>query len=122
VSFRIETPKVGALLDEAVQAGATRIDSVSFVAADATIATAQKQALREATEDAQAQADAVFAALKLDRKEIVGIQINQAVPPIPRPFEVGALDAKAAPAPRMPIPVVGGEQQVEATVTLQISY
>lgn len=53
VSFRIATEKAGSVLDEAVKAGATRIDSVSFVASDAAIATAHKAALRKATQNAQ---------------------------------------------------------------------
>jgi uncharacterized protein YggE len=119
VSFRINTQAAGSILDDAVQAGATRIDGVSFVAADAAIATAQNQALREATENAQSQADAVLAALGFSRREVVGIQINNAVAPPPRPVPYAADFKQAAAAPS---PVIGGEQQVEASVTLQISY
>lgn len=121
VSFRIATDKAGTLLDDAVKAGATRIDGVSFVASDAAIAAAQKVALREATQDAQAQADAVFSALGLTRREIVGIQVNGAFvpPPRPVPFAADALESRVAKAPT---PVIGGEQQVEASVTLQINY
>lgn len=117
VSFRLNTERVGTLLDEAVKAGATRIDGISFVATDPAIATAQKQALREATQDAQQQANAVLSALNLTPKEIVSIQLNSANPPEPvRPL------ARAAVADSAATPVVGGEQQVEASVTLQISY
>ncbi|MCY7273087.1 MAG: SIMPL domain-containing protein, partial [Phormidesmis sp. CAN_BIN44] len=63
VSFRVPTEKAGTLLDDAVKAGASRIDGVSFVATDDAIAAAQKLALRKATKDAQSQADAVFSAL-----------------------------------------------------------
>jgi uncharacterized protein YggE len=45
VSFQIDTEKFGTLLDEAIQAGATRIDGISFVATDEAIAQAQQQAL-----------------------------------------------------------------------------
>lgn len=122
VSFRMPTQEVGTLLDDAVKTGATRIDGVSFVASEATIAAAQKVALREATQDAQAQAEAVLNALGLSKREIVGIQVNGAFAPPPRPvFDGAMLEAKAAPA-RVPVPVIGGEQQVEASVTLQISY
>jgi len=40
VSFRIDTQRVGYLLDEPVNAGATRIDGISFVASEDAIATA----------------------------------------------------------------------------------
>ncbi|MDX2230297.1 MAG: SIMPL domain-containing protein [Leptolyngbyaceae cyanobacterium bins.349] len=122
VSFRVETAKAGDILDDAVKAGASRIDGVSFVAADAAIADARKVALREATQDAQAQADAVLAALGLTRREVIGIQVNGAFTPPPRPFAMNAKFGEAQMADAAPSPVVGGEQQVEASVTLQITY
>ncbi|MBF2027818.1 MAG: SIMPL domain-containing protein [Oscillatoriales cyanobacterium C42_A2020_001] len=123
VSFRIETQKAGDILDDAVKAGASRIDGVSFVATESAIASAQKVALREATQDAQGQADAVLSVLGLTRREVVSIRIDGAFTPPPRPFNMNnAKLADTAEAAALPSPVVGGEQEVEATVTLQISY
>ncbi|OLP18625.1 hypothetical protein BST81_10090 [Leptolyngbya sp. 'hensonii'] len=119
VSFRINPNQAGSLLDDAVKAGATRIDSITLVAAEPEIAAAQKQALREATEDAQQQADAVLSVLKLTRKDVVNIQVNGANTPPPVPI-ADLQFAKTAPTASTPI--IAGEQQVEATVTLQISY
>lgn len=121
ISFRIVTEKAGPLLDEAVKAGATRIDGVSFIATDEAIAAAQKQALREATTEAQQQADVVLGALNLTRKEVVSIQINGAFTP-PPPVPVNYKFAAAQSSEAASTPVVGGEQQIEASVTLQISY
>jgi uncharacterized protein len=121
VSFRIATDKAGTLLDEAVKAGATQINSISFVATDEAIASAQKQALREATQEAQAQAEAVFNTLGLQSKEVVNIQINSASAPPPHPLLMRAEAMKAGDV-AVSTPVVGGEQEVEASVTLQISY
>jgi uncharacterized protein len=119
VSFEIPTERTGTLLDDAVQAGATRIDSVSFIAADEAIATARQQALREATQDAQEQADAVLESLNLSRQEIVRIQINGSSPtPPPMPY----YRAEAAQALDASTPVVGGNQEVQASVTLEIRY
>jgi uncharacterized protein len=117
VSFRINTQSAGTLLDDAVRVGATRIQGVSFVAAESAIAQAQKQALKKATQDAQSQADAVLSALNFKRGEILSIQVNgaSARPPVYRQFAARA-EANAT------TPVVGGEEQVEASVTLQISY
>ncbi|MCG6133239.1 MAG: SIMPL domain-containing protein [Nostoc sp. LLA-1] len=120
VSFRIATDKAGILLDEAVKVGATEISSVSFIASDEAIASAQKQALRQATQDARLQADAVFSTLGFQAKEVVSVQINGASappPPILQRAEMAKLSSADASTP-----VVGGEQQVEASVTLQISY
>lgn len=121
VSFRIPTEKTGTLLDDAVKAGATQINGISFVANDEAIANARKQALKEATQDAQQQANAVFDALGLKPKEVVNIQVNNASAPPPPPILYRAEAAKAPDADAS-TPVVGGEQQVEASVTLQISY
>jgi uncharacterized protein len=119
VRFQIATEQAGKILDDAVQAGATRIDGISFTASDEAIATAQKQALRKATQDAQQQADTVLSTLNLTRKDIVGIQINGATVPPPMPMFTGrdVLESRLAETP-----LVGGEQQVQASVTLQISY
>jgi uncharacterized protein len=120
VSFRVPTEKAGTLLDDAVKAGASRIDGVSFVAEDAAISQAQKQALRKATQDAQEQANAVFSALNLTRKEVMSIQVNGAS--TPPPIMMDATVFRAAAVKEAPSPVMGGDQRVEGTVTLQISY
>jgi uncharacterized protein len=121
ISFRVTTDRAGAILDAAVSNGATRIDGVSFVASEQAIATAQLQALKQATQDAERQADAVLETLSLKRKEVIGIQINSASTPAPVLMQTQAradFANKVAP----PTPVIGGEQQVEAAVTLDIGY
>ncbi|SKB15375.1 conserved exported hypothetical protein [Planktothrix sp. PCC 11201] len=118
VSFKLNTEKVGSLLDDAVKAGATRIDGISFIASDTEINVAQQQALKLATQEAESQANAVLSALNLTSREIIGIQVNNASAPVPMPVMYRADAVAAAPA----TPVVGGEQQVRASVTLQISY
>lgn len=120
VSFRVATDQSGALLDQAVKAGATRIDGISFIASDETINQARRQALREATQDALTQASAVLGSLNLTQREIVNIQVNGAgvSPPPPMPLQREALSAADA----APTPVIGGEQEIETSVTLQVSY
>lgn len=118
VSFRIASDRAGALLDEVVDAGASRIDGIRFIAEDAAIAIAQRQALREATEEAQEQADAVLDALGLSRGDVVSIQINGATPPPPAPM----LRMEAQLADTSSTPIIGSEQEVGASVTLQIQY
>ncbi|HEY9828284.1 MAG TPA: SIMPL domain-containing protein [Stenomitos sp.] len=121
VSFRIIATQAGTLMDDAVRAGASRIDNISFVASDAAIADAQKVALRKATQDAQSQANAVLESIGLKAREIVSIQLNGANTPPPMPYR---MTMKAAPmsADAASSPVEAGEQSVQASVTLQISY
>ncbi|MGF1569471.1 MAG: SIMPL domain-containing protein [Nodosilinea sp.] len=120
VTFQMPTDTVGVLLDDAVNVGANEIRDVSFIAADAAIEAARQQALREATADAQTQANTVLSTLNLGPQEIVSIQINGAAPPMPIPLprraEVASASADFA------TPVIGGEQTVQASVTLQIRY
>lgn len=121
VSFRVPTDRAGDILDQAVRAGATRIENVSFVADDAAIETARQQAIRAAIENAQAQANAALSALGLTQKEIVGVQIDNAFAPPPIPIARQNLAASPA-ADAAKSPVIGGEQEVQASVTLQIQY
>jgi uncharacterized protein YggE len=120
VSFEMPIENVGTLLDDAVDAGANQIQNVSFMAEDDVLEAARQEALREATADARSQANTVLSALSLSAQEIVSIQINNAAPPMPIPFaqraEAASLQNDAS------TPVIGGEQTVDARVTLQIRY
>jgi uncharacterized protein len=120
ISFQVPTERAGTLLDASVKNGATRIDGVNFVAGERAIAAAQLQALKQATQDAERQADAVLTTLNLKRREVIGIQINSTSNPNPIPMPMRAMESAKDVAP--PTPVIGGEQQVEAAVTLDIGY
>ncbi|MGK7952020.1 MAG: SIMPL domain-containing protein [Xenococcaceae cyanobacterium] len=116
VSFRIPTEEVGTLLDEVVQAGAMRIDDVSFTATEAEIASARKEALRKATVEAQQEAEVVLEALNFSSQEIIGIQVNGANPPQARRMIYRNQSASSS------TPVLGGELVVTSFVTLKIRY
>ncbi|HEY9598719.1 MAG TPA: SIMPL domain-containing protein [Cyanophyceae cyanobacterium] len=123
VSFRIETEKSGTLLDDAIKAGGTKIEGVSFVASDDAIAQAQQDAIQKASQDAKKQADAALSALDLKQREVVSIQINNANPPQPIPYRAMPMVAQMSPMQdKANTPVVAAEQKVEQTVTLQIRY
>jgi len=122
VSFQVPIAQAGQILDRAVQAGATRIDSIGFIATDSAITAAQQQALRKATQDAQRQADVVLSTLNLTRQEVVNIQINNAEMPIPRPLLMSAPQMAAMKMEDAVSPIAGREQEVKASVTLQIRY
>jgi uncharacterized protein len=121
VSFRLASDQAGNLLDRSVATGATRIDSISFVATDEAIETARQQALQAATQDAQKQADAVLTSLNLTRRKIISIQVNPSTPP-PQPINFAESSMQAFAKDTANTVLVGGEQQVQAFVTLQISY
>ncbi len=122
VSFRLKTDDIGDLLDQAVSAGATRIDSVNFTATDSAIAQAKKDALQSATLDAQEKAEAVLETLNLTSQSVNQIRIDKAnsnsIRQNHRFMQAQAADAEA----KANSPVIGGKQEVEATVNLEISY
>lgn len=121
VSFQVVTERAGDILDQAVQAGATRIENVSFIAEDAAIETARQQAIQQAIRNAQAQAQTALRSLGLEQQEIVSIQIDGAnAPPILVQARMAAAPMEADVAASTP--VVGGEQEVQTAVTLQIRY
>lgn len=119
VRFELPTERAGGVVDAAVEAGASRINGISFIADDGALRAAQRVALRNATDDAQQQAQAVLRQLNLSQQEIVGIQIDgaSAPPPVFQRSEQVLRSADAAPSP-----IEGGNQTVEARVTLQIRY
>ncbi|MDJ0658244.1 MAG: SIMPL domain-containing protein [Crocosphaera sp.] len=120
VSFRVKTEEVGSLLDDAVKAGATRIDRVGFTAEETAISEAQKEALKLATLDAQAQAKAVLSTLNFQSQEIINISINRAN--TPRPQVMSSPETLRTASAADSTPVIGGEQTIRAMVTLQIRY
>lgn len=119
VSFRVSIEQVGVLLDETVEAGASRVDGVNFTATPEAIFDAKKEALRKATVNAQDRADVVLDTLNLTPKEIVKIEMDDARVEQPQPF---ARDAMYASEAKVSTPVIAGEQTVEASVTMQIAY
>ena len=120
ISFQYPSDKVGQVLDQAVKAGASRIDGIRFLATPQTLELARKKALTAATADAQSQAQTVLSSLNLAPKDIVKIEINPDPAFQPRPMRAYA---QAAPmADSAPTPIMGAEQTVTARVTLEIAY
>jgi uncharacterized protein YggE len=122
VQFEVPIERAGLVLDGAIEAGATQIQSVSFRASDEVIQSARQEAIRLAIGDAQDQADVALGALSLSQSGIASIQINgsnQAPAPVSlQAAEAYSLSSRSAD----PTPVLGGEQVVTASVTLRIRY
>lgn len=118
VSFETSIPAVGKILDQSVNIGATRIDNLSLTATPQAIEQARGRALVKASQNAQQQAQTVLNALNLTAQEIVTININSAS--APRPMMMQSKEAFSSAL--ADTPVVGGEQDISASVTLQIRY
>ena len=115
-SFTTETEAAGKLLDEAINAGANRINSLSFIATSDAIEKAKKQVLIKAVNQAKAQAETILNTLNLSSKEIINIQINS--PSLPQPVSLRTESLRSDPS----LPIIGGQQEVKANVTLVIKY
>lgn len=124
VQFEVPPDKMGTLLDEAIRAGATRIDQVTLVASDDAMAAAQQEAIDKAARNAQSQAESALGALKLKQDSIVSVQINDAKVPLPPPYDGENFPAaKTQSTVALPqTPIVPGQQRIEAFVTLQVRY
>ncbi len=73
-----------------------------------------------ATADAQAQAQVVLSSLNLTPQSVVRILIN---PDHSQPMPMLRSGLASAPmAEAAPTPIIGGDQTVRATVTLEIAY
>lgn len=105
---------LGALMDAAVQAGATGVGAVRFELKDR--AAAEREALRLAVADARARADAAAAGANTRVVGIVRLEESGAPRP-PAPMPVMRM-AMAAPAQAPETPVAPGQIEIEATVTL----
>lgn len=120
VNFRINTKESGKLIDEAVKAGATRISGIIFIATEEAIDTAEQEAIRIATLNAEKKAQAALGALNLVRRNIIKINISEAPWQQLQNLAYGGITNNVSN--NVATPIVGGEQEVRASVTLQITY
>jgi uncharacterized protein YggE len=101
---------VGPLIDAAIAAGANRVNSLDFNLRDDT--SARNAAIAKAAKDAQAQAQALAAALNLKLGPIINATTVSNESPPPVMFRASAMMANA------PTPVSPAEITVPATVSL----
>ncbi|OIP75612.1 MAG: hypothetical protein AUK48_07155 [Oscillatoriales cyanobacterium CG2_30_44_21] len=118
VSFLISLAQAGTVLDAAVASGANQIEQVTFIATDAELNAARQLALQDAIKDAQSQSKTVLDALGFTAKTIKSIQISDSAIAYPSPQPRMEALSKVADS----IPVLGSEQKVDASVSLQIIY
>ncbi|PZV14779.1 MAG: hypothetical protein DCF20_12410 [Pseudanabaena sp.] len=118
VSFLVPIEQAGAVLDAAVASGANQVEQISFIASDTELNAAKQLAIQDAIKDAQTQSSTVFSALGFTLKTIKAINISDSAIAYPSPAP--RMEAMAKGASSMPI--LAGEQKVEASVTMQITY
>jgi uncharacterized protein len=98
------------IIDEAVKAGANRVDNIDFTVNND--AAPRQQALRNAVADARANADAMAAQLGVKLGRVLSVQQGGAVVP-PGPIMYSRAAVSAAPTPIFP-----GEVAANAAVTV----
>jgi uncharacterized protein YggE len=101
---------IGKLIDTGIQAGGNRVQGLRFGLKDDQ--PQRQQALKLATAQAKAHADAMASGLNLKAGAVVSIQEGSVISP------VLSLDARALAAPSTPIET--GQVDVHATVTLEV--
>jgi uncharacterized protein YggE len=116
VELRVdELPRLGEYIEQAVGSGATSVGGVRFDLKDR--ASAEREALRLAVEDARKRADAAAAGAGLRVERVIRIEEHRVgVNPPPRPVMM-AMRAEAAQAAAEP-PIEAGELEVRGAVTL----
>lgn len=104
--------RLGRLVDEVVQAGATSVSGIRFELKDRE--AAEREALRQAVEDARARAEALAAGAGL---RIVRVQsiTDQGVEQTPPPMPMMRMEARADAAET---PMAPGEIEIRASVRL----
>lgn len=106
----------GDIVQAAVDAGANRIDSVSFGLAEER--AKRSEVLREAVANARADADAALAAAGAELGEIHSMTIDSAGLRRPPSFGFGIERVSAGVGASVP-PMIPGEIQVSASVTIE---
>jgi uncharacterized protein YggE len=104
--------KLGALLDDSVQAGANSINSISFDLADKTDALSQARAA--AVEQAQKQANQLTTATGVELGDVQTISYYDSTPPIALQYA----RAEMAVGGGGSVPVQSGSLQISTTVTI----
>jgi uncharacterized protein YggE len=105
--------KVGDLIDEAIAAGATTVDGVTFRVDDPS--GAEAQARKAAVDDAKAKAEALASAAGVRITGVTGISDVGGPMPYPAVYERAAVAADGASTPVQP-------GQLEIAVSVQVVY
>ena len=115
IEVRVDAiPRVGAIVDVAVGAGATSVDSLSFDLKDRR--AVEREALKAAAADAWVRAQAAASGVGRTVDRVLRLE-EPGVETSPRPQLAMAMRA-GGPAAAPPPPIVAGDLEIEARVTL----
>jgi len=121
VSFQTPVGEAGRIISAAMGAGANSVSNMFTQPTDEARKEAEDKALTLAAQDADAQAGALLAALKLVRTGIYSIDATGGRPgPAPMPRMMAAMAADAAPLPELD--VQGGETVISREITMQVEF
>lgn len=121
ISFSAPIPKAGSIIDEAIDKGATRIDSISFSAEDDVLAAARLKAIDAAALSAKEQAERALKALGISSKGVLELTVNAQNVFLPHPMQPQMLRTAELASP-VSTPVEGGQLSVTAHVTVKLEF
>lgn len=110
---------IGALLAAAAEAGANGVDGVRFELSDDR--EARDAAIREATEDALAEARVMASAAGLSLGDVLELRLDHAHTNLPQPMMHARMEMAAMDSSPRAMPVAPGEITVTASVTVTLS-
>lgn len=119
IKFETSVKEAGKLTDAALKVGANSVQGISMRPEEEVLTQARAEALRGAIDNALRDANIVLSALKLKFIGITQVDVapeNRYTPVYERQFK--AMATESAPSTE----VLEQEQEVNATVTLQIRY
>lgn len=105
-------------IDTAVTSGANNVNSIYFSLSEDKMNEIKNSLLKDAIDNAKAKADiaASAAGLKVIGVKSISVEDSISPPPIPEPYLKSFATAEAAPAP--PTPILTGDQEVSANVSV----
>ena len=105
-------------IDTAVTSGANNVNSIYFSLSESKMNEIKNSLLKDAIDNAKAKADIAASAAGLKVIGVKSISVEDSInpPPIPGPFLKSFATAEAAPAP--PTPILTGEQEISANVSV----
>lgn len=112
---------VGNIIDHAVASGATIVEEPKLMASDSEIAKAEKDAIKLATLDAKAKAEASLSSLGFKAITVNQITI-QNFNNRPQPLGIAMMKSENSASATPPTQIISGKTDVNAEVSLTMEY